>query len=372
MMLSSLGSIGGFEMGVLRRVVLGSVIGFWAVPLALGQQPPPARVVFAEAREHSVRRTIELPGTVESRTAALVASEVDGLVEALRVREGRAVRKGQPLVQLRTSDLELRLQAAQAGLREAEARLQQAEGDLKRNQSLADEGILSASQFDESRYERDAWRGRSDQLSSEISRIRLDIERSSVKAPFSGVVLAERCEVGEWVSRGDPVAEMASLHDLEVRVEVPERYFKELERGAEARVTFGALPGHEVAGKVNAVIPRANPQARTFPVKVTIPNEAGLIGAGMLAQVALPAGEAYSATVVPKDALIIRGADRRVYVVNGDDTVELVNVETGAGVGSWIEIRAGLAPGARVVTRGNERLQPGQAVRSEAGEYPLP
>ena len=303
---------------------------------------------------------------------ALVASEVDGLVEALLVREGRTVRKGQALVQLRTRDLELRLEAAEAGLREAEARLRQAEGDLERNRGLFDEGILSASQFDESRYERDAWRGRSDQLSAEISRIRLDVERSSVKAPFSGVVVAERCEVGEWVGRGDPVAEMVSLHDLEVRVEVPERYFSELERGAEARVSFAALPGHEVIGRVSAVIPRANPQARTFPLKVLIPNEKRRIGVGMLARVAFPAGEPYRATIVPKDAVIIRGAERRVYRLNGDDTVELVTVDTGAGVGSWVEIRSGIAPGMRVVTRGNERLRPGQSVLSEPGEYALP
>ncbi len=303
---------------------------------------------------------------------ALVASEVDGLVEALLVREGRTVRKGQALVQLRTRDLELRLEAAEAGLREAEARLRQAEGDLERNRGLFDEGILSASQFDASRYERDAWRGRSDQLSAEISRIRLDVERSSVKAPFSGVVVAERCEVGEWVGRGDPVAEMVSLHDLEVRVEVPERYFSELERGAEARVSFAALPGHEVIGRVSAVIPRANPQSRTFPLKVRISNEKVRIGVGMLAQVVLPAGEPYRATIVPKDAVIIRGAERRVYRLNGDDTVEPVTVDTGAGVGSWVEIRSGIAPGMRVVTRGNERLRPGQSVLSEPGEYALP
>lgn len=358
-------------MRVWRALVVGSLIGpCLAAPSAA--QMPPSRVVFAEAREHSVRRTIELPGTVEARTAALVASEVDGLVEALFVREGRSVRKGQPLVQLRTRDLELRLEGALAGRREADARLQQAEGDLERNQSLADQGILSASQFDQSRFERDAWRGRADQLSSEISRIQLDIERSSVKAPFSGVVLAERCEVGEWVSRGDPVAEMASLQDLEVRVDVPERYFRELERGVEARVSFTALPGLEVKGTVIAVIPQANAQARTFPLKVRILNPEGRIGSGMLAHVALPAGDAYSATVVPKDALIIRGADRRVYRLKDDDTVESVTVETGAGVGSWIEIRSGLAAGAKVVTRGNERLQPGQAVVPEPGEYQLP
>jgi multidrug efflux pump subunit AcrA (membrane-fusion protein) len=50
----------------------------------------------------------------------------------------------------------------------------------------------------------------------------------------------------------------------------------------------------------------------------------------------------------------------------------MVSVETGTGVGSWVEIRRGLAPGARVVTRGNERLRPGQAVEGEAGEYTLP
>ena len=357
-------------MRVWRPVVfVGVVCGLATFGVA---QPPPASVVYTEARQHAVRQMVELPGTAEARTAALVASEVDGLVETLRAREGQTVRKGQVLVHLRTADLELRLQAAEAGLREAAARLQQADADLERNRGLHDQGILSASQFGASRSERDAWQGRADQLSAEIARIRLDIERSSVKAPFSGVVVAERCEVGEWVGRGDPVSELASLHDLEVRVEVPERYFSQLERGAEARVTFTSLPGHEVTGTVSAVIPQANPQARTFPLKVRISNEEGRIGAGMLAQVALPAGEAYNATVVPKDAVILRGAERRVFVVNGDDTVKPVTVDTGSGVGSWVEIKSGLAPGARVVTRGNERLRPGQAVQPEPAEYPLP
>jgi RND family efflux transporter MFP subunit len=329
-------------------------------------------VAWAEVREHTVRRTVELPGTVEARTSSLVASEVDGLVDGLRAREGQAVGKGQVLVHLRTADLELRLQAAEAGRREAQARLEQADADLERNQDLFDQGILSASQFGASRSERDAWQGRADQLSAEIARLKLDLERSSVQAPFAGVVVAERCEVGEWVGRGDPVVELASLQDLEVRVDVPERYFSQLERGAEATVRFEALAGREVTGTVEAIIPQANPQARTFPLKVRITNPEGRIGAGMLARVALPAGEAYPALVVPKDAVVTRGRDRLVFRLKDDDTVEMVAVQTGAGVGSWVEVREGLARGARVVTRGNERLQPGQAVVGEAGEHPLP
>jgi RND family efflux transporter MFP subunit len=335
-------------------------------------QPPAARVEYTEAREHSVQQTVELPGRVEARTLSLVASEVDGLVQSLAVREGQAVDKGQVLVRLRSADLQLRLQAAEAGLREAEARLQQADADLERNRGLFDGGILSASQYGASRSERDAWKGRADQLSAEIARLRLDLDRSSVRAPFRGVVVAERCELGEWIGRGDPVMELASLHDLEVRVEVPERYFGQLTLGAEAIVRFEALPAREVQGKVSAIIPKANIQAGAFPLKVRIPNSDGAIGVGMLARVGFAAGDAYRATVVPKDAVIIRGRDRMVYRLKDDNTVEMVSVETGTGVGSWVEIRRGLAPGARVVTRGNERLRPGQAVEGEAGEYTLP
>jgi RND family efflux transporter MFP subunit len=355
-----------------RGLVFVCVVAGFSVAGLSAAQPPPASVVYTEAREHAVRQMVELPGTAEARTTALVASEVDGLVEALQGREGQTVRRGQVLVRLRTADLELKLQAAEAGLREAAARLEQADADLERNRDLHDQGILSASQFGASRSERDAWQGRADQLSAEIARIRLDIERSSVKAPFSGVVVAERCEVGEWVARGDPVSELASLHDLEIRVEVPERYFSQLERGAEAQVSFAALPGLELTGEVSTIIPSANAQARTFPLKVRLANPEGRIGVGMLARVAFPVGTSYRATVVPKDAVLIRGEDRTVYRLKDDDTVESVSVETGAGVGDWIEVKSGLQPGARVVTRGNERLRPGQSVRPAAGEQELP
>jgi RND family efflux transporter MFP subunit len=347
-------------------------LGVWAVAAPALAQQPPARVVYTEVREQPVRQTIELPGTVEARTSSLVASEVDGLVSALEAREGAAVRRGQVLVRLRTSDLELRLQAAEAGLREASARFEQAEADLERNQGLFDQGILSASQFGASRSERDAWQGRADQLSAEIARLRLDLDRSSVRAPFAGVVVAERCEIGEWVDRGDPVAELASLHDLEVRVDVPERYFSGLERGVDATVHFEALGDYEVTGKVESIVPSANPQSRTFPLKVRIANPEGRIGAGMLAHVVLPSGGSSRGLVVPKDAVVIRGRDRMVYRIKDDDTVEMVEVETGTAVGSWVEVRSGLEAGARVVTRGNERLRPGQAVIGEAGEYTLP
>jgi RND family efflux transporter MFP subunit len=337
----------------------------------LAQGRPPSPVRYTEAAAHSVRRDIRLPGTVEAKTSSLVASEVEGLVEGLKAHEGQTVRKGQTLVELRRTHLELDLSAAQAELREAEARLKQAKQNLNRSQELFDSQVLSQGQLDDARYEFDAWTGRSEQLDADIARINLDIERSTVKAPFAGIVVAERTDIGEWVGKGQPVVELMSLYELEVRVEVPERHFRELNPGATATVGFEALPGYEVTGRVSSIVPRASSQARTFPIKIKISNKEGRIGAGMLAEVAFPVGESYQATVVPKDAVITRGDRRFVYLITGEDTVDMVPVSTGAGVGQWVEVEGSIQPGAKVVTRGNERLSPGQRVQGELLEYAI-
>jgi RND family efflux transporter MFP subunit len=178
--------------------------------------------------------------------------------------------------------------------------------------------------------------------------------------------------MGEWLDVGGPVVELVALDELEVRVEVPERHYSSLSPGAPAQVTFESLPGLEVKGKVSAIVPRAETQARTFPVKVRIPGGGGRIGVGMLAQVAMPAGESYRATVIPKDAVVSQGREKVVYLLNGDGTVSPVPVETGAGVGVWVAVNGGIQAGQKVITRGNERLFPGQSVRGEPLEYALP
>jgi RND family efflux transporter MFP subunit len=185
-------------------------------------------------------------------------------------------------------------------------------------------------------------------------------------------VVAERTDMGQWVDVGGPVVELMSLEELEVRVEVPERYFRNMRRNGGARVTFESLPGMDVEGVISAIIPRADTQARTFPVKVRIPNRGGRIAVGMLAQVSLPAGESYRATVVPKDAVIRQGDEQIVFTLNGDGTVQRAAVSTGPGLGEWIVVEGSIRPGQKVVTRGNERLQPGQQVIAEPLEYRLP
>jgi len=339
---------------------------------ASGQDMPPSPVRFTEAQQVAVRRTVDLPGTVESGTRSVVASEVSGIVSEFNAREGQTVRKGQALARLRTSTLELTLRATLAQLEEARSRMKLAELTLERVKGLFEQEVASQQEFDNARYEFAAWQGRAGDLEAQAARVQHDLDLCDIRAPFAGLVVKEMTEIGEWISAGGAVIEMISLDDLEVRVEVPERYFSSLNPGAIATVTFESIPDLKLEGKIIAVVAAADPEARAFPLKVRLPSSGGRVGAGMLARVSFPAGESYRATVVPKDAVIKQGRDQFVYLIDGDDKVRLVPVQTGQGVGAWIVVEGDLQAGARVVTRGNERLRPGLAVSGQPVEYALP
>jgi len=336
------------------------------------QGMPPSPVRYTEAKEYPVRRTITLPGSIESRTVSVVASEVEGEGVEMRAREGDTVKRGAPLARLRTTNLELQLQSSEAQRKEAQSRLKLAELSLARARDLFESDVASQQEYDNARYEHAAWEGRVESLAADIDRIKLALELCTIRAPFAGMIVSERTEVGEWSATGGAIVEMLSLDDLDVRVEVPERYFSNLNPGATASVRFESIPDLEVEGKISAIVARADPQARTFPLKVRVRNKDGRIGVGMLAQVSFPAGESYRATVVPKDAVVTQGDNRFVYLIDGDDKVAVVPVQTGAGVGSWIVVEGEVRAGQKVVTRGNERLRPGLAVSGEPVEYALP
>jgi len=349
---------------------------FWLLPVCAAQ-PSAAPVGFTEARQYRVHRRLALPGSVEASLISRVASEIAGLVTEVPVREGDQVRKGDLLARLSERSLELSLRAARAQLDEAEARQRLAERNYERARELSALGVFSRQQLDDALYEFRAWQGRIDHLRAEIDRIGYELERSRILAPFDGVVIARHTQVGQWLRVGDPVAELLSLEELEVVVNVPERYYRAVRAGAPARLMLDALGGAVLRGRVSAVIPRAEPQAHTFPVRVRFSDETRRIAAGMLAQVELDGvfetGEGPRlATIVPKDAVVREGTELRVYVLDGDGVAKAVAVATGAAVGSWTEVRGPIAPGQKVITRGNERLRPGQRVVGERVDYPLP
>lgn len=384
---------------------------------AAAQERPPAPVVVAEVVEREVTARRPFVASVEPVRRAVVESEVEGLVTEYLAEEGMRVEAGAPLAKLRTRLAEIALDAARAelNLRQEELREQkngsrkeelaqarakvasaQAANDMRqwrldRAQQLFSTSVISEDELKEARMTAQL----AEQLLAEVqeaarlveagpreeriaqaearvamqqavvARLEDELDRHTIRAPFSGYVVAEHTEVGEWLGKGAAVAELVALDEVDVVAQVVEDYVSGVTVGTPASVTVGAVPGRDFEGKVVAVVPDADMRARTFPVKVRVANAEGpLLKAGMFATVHLPVGGTEKALLVPKDALVLGGPSPMIYLVVDGKAVP-VPVEIGISVDSLIQVKGGVAGGQKVVVRGNERLMPGQAVKVE-------
>ncbi len=346
-----------------------------------GESPPgpmAAPVEVVPAVEIVAAERVELLGTASPVRESLVASEVDGLLSELRVHEGDAVRRGQVLVRLRTAALEQQLNAAHAARAETDARLARASTDFDRLASLLERAAISRREYDQAVSDRDAFVQGVARLDAEVARLEDALERAAVRAPFSGRVSAVHVEIGEWVAQGDEIISLVDLSEVEVAVQIAERYISAIQVGFPVDVRLDALPGRDYAGIVKAIVPQAMPEARTFPVLIRVQNPDLAIKGGMAARVSAQLGSPEPAVLVSKDAIVRRGDQVLVFRVmamgpppepSGVGTrgvIEQVSVDIGPARGQWQVVYGAVAEGDLVIVRGNERVFPGQPVQVSA------
>jgi len=326
------------------------------------QEPPAAPVEVATATERDIVPTMTLLGTLEPRRRSVVATAIEGYVIEYSVDEGQHVDEGTVLTRLRDRELRLELDIARHAADEARALHKLAQADLDRARKLVERDAVTQKALDAAETEERALSLRVPQAEARARLLELDIEKKEVRAPFKGQVVAEHTEVGEFLPRGGPVATIVDLASVRVRVNVPERIVRFLRNGAELPVVVPATGREPYQGRVISISGEGATDARTFPVLIEIEND-GSLRAGMSARVDLPAEDPREAVVVPKDAIIVRGTQSFVFVVGPANDVALRPIVTGAASRNDFEVASGLNAGEIVVTRGNERIQPGMKVR---------
>ena len=384
----------------------------------LAQQPKV--VVVSEVQELEFAGSQNSVGIINASKTARVGAAVDGRVSELLVEEGDAVTAGQPLVNLQTAILQFQLQGAKAelSLRQAEldeleagttkeeldasiANLKAAEAARKfsawnftRVEKLFQEGqVVSETEFqqaqanqkrDEQLYQaalsthqlnvrgprKELLTQAMARLNSQLAVIRSleeQLKRHTIVSPFNGFVTIKYSEQGQWVTRGEVVVQIVKLDEVDIVVNVTAEHVSKLGLGDQVRIDVPNVRDELVFGKVFAIVPQADVQSRTFPVKIRVKNEIGKAGpvfkAGMLARVQLPVGQAKKMLMAPKDAVVLNGNKRTVFVVDSEtNVVNEVAVELGVSNGDMIEVSGSIKAGQQVVIRGNERLRSGQAV----------
>ncbi|MEW6673835.1 MAG: efflux RND transporter periplasmic adaptor subunit [Thermodesulfobacteriota bacterium] len=332
-----------------------------AGPAAAQQGPPKVPVKAAKVTQRLISEQISLVGTAEAIATSTVAAEVSGIVEYFPVKEGDAVKRGDLLVRLKDTDLRLRLKAAQAARTVIQADLENTQKELQRISKLRETKSISETRYDTAYYANLILEKRLLQSDVEIEQIEYEISRKKVVAPFSGVVAKEHTQVGEWINPGGAIVALLDLEEVRITVDVPERYVVNLQPDSRVSVVIKSISPDPMAGRIYAILPRGDAAARTIPVRVSMRNPGAKIRSGMEALVTFTLATKKQALLVPKDAVVMAGSDRLVFKVMGGQAAPVMITILGYD-NSEVAVTGDLNPDEWVVTRGNERLRPGQAV----------
>lgn len=326
--------------------------------------PPPSRVVVATVETREIGPELTLLGDVEAYTEGDVHTEVEGLVESFPVKEGDFVRAGDTLAILNSSQLSLRLDKFKEDREESRVLYEKEQRELGRYKKLSSSQSISTHELEKEEAEAESRRFRMRMLDMEIKRIKDRLSKMTIRAPFDSYVVTEYVHKGMWVNSGGKIVRLVQVEPIYVRVPFPQRDLPKLTLGREALVRIEGLGSRPLPGKISAIIFKGEAGSRTFPVKIELPNPKHELKPGMLAHATFRLGSTHQALMVPKDAVVITPAQKKILFIVKDGKANPIAVETGQAHGSLVEVKGrGLKNGQAVVTVGNERLRPGQPVQ---------
>lgn len=314
---------------------------------------PPMPVEVAVARTDTVLDEIPATGQIEAVQQVDLRPEIDGRIVDILVREGQEVAKGAALFQV--DDAELKAQVAQLA-----AQRDLATQDLERTKELVARNASSTADL-----ERAEAQARSTEAQYELQRIRL--ERTTVRAPFAGIVGRRAVSLGDYVTQSTPLITLQTINPQRATFQVPERYAQALKVGQRVTFRVGAIPGRDFDAEVDFVDPVVQLPGRTILVKARAPNNQRLLQAGMFIEARLVTAVRPRAVVVPEEAIVPMQGANLVWVVS-EGKVAQRPVGIGVRTPGFVEIASGLDAGEQVVVGGQERLFPGAPVMAKAVE----
>jgi RND family efflux transporter MFP subunit len=245
----------------------------------------------------------------------------------------------------------------QAQIKRAEARLLFLENEEKRFARLAESNLAAATQLDQTISDRDVARGDLAIAQSRLAQNQDQLDRTRILAPFDGIVVERLMTPGERVDEGDMVVRLVDQENLEVIARAPLEYFRFVRRGQQLDLRADSI---QAIGQVRTVVAVGDENTHQFEIRLDL--DGSLFPVGQTMRVSIPTSEIREVLTVPRDALVLRAEGQSVFVVDANNQAQQVQVTIGTGQGDQIEIVGDISPGDRVVIRGNERLQPGQAV----------
>jgi RND family efflux transporter MFP subunit len=343
--------------------------------LSACHRPPPSEAAPAlvlaspvhSSRDIGAGEDIRYPVEAAARYSNAMSFRVAGKLIERNVRLGDSVRQGQVIARLDAVDAQKQAAGAQAALDAAEHRLAFAQQQLDRDQAQFAQNLIAANQLEQSQDAYAAALAGRDQSAAQLVVARNTLRYNTLVADHDGVITSEDADTGQVVSAGQAVYGLAWTGDTDVDLDAAAGDLGRIVIGQTASVTLTALPGRRFEARVREVAPVADPQSRTYRVKLTLMESGTAVRFGMTGDAMLPAAAAADcapAFKVPATAIFHRGSDPAVWVVRANDsTLELRPVAITSYRERTATITGGLRDGDNVVLAGVHTVYAGQHVR---------
>jgi RND family efflux transporter MFP subunit len=331
-----------WKWAIVAAVVVAAGLGalYWF------RRGPVAVEVVAPTRGPAVD-AIYATGTVEPTVMLPIAPRVAGRLVELNTDEGTKVRKGQVLARLDDADLV-------SSVAELEARARFAQDQLRRTQELVKRGVSAAIDLDRARSDADA-------ADAQVRRARAQRDFTALRAPADGTIIRRDGEIGQFIPAGQAVFYLSCCAPLRVTAEVDEEDIPRVYVGQRAVLRADALPDATIEAVVADVTPKGDPVARSYRVRLKLPQP-GALQVGMTVDANLIVAERANALLVPTTSL----RDGAVWVVR-DGRLAKQAVKIGVSGDARTEVLSGLDDRAQVVAQPAETLVEGRRARVERG-----
>lgn len=302
----------------------------------------------------SAADTLKLTGNIEADEKVEIRSEVSGIVEKIYFSEGTQVSKGQVL--LKINDIEL-----QAQLRQAETRRQLTSENERRARLLLEKGAISQEEYDIASADFKT-------AQAQIQLIRAQISKTSVRAPFSGVIGLRNISPGAFISSDMLITTLVKSNPVKITFSIPEKYAGRVKVNSSVQFKV-ANQSETFTATVYAIQPEIEVNTRTLTVRARATNPDGKLIPGTFANISFDLNEIDDALMIPSEAIVPVQGGKKVFVYKNGKAKEVM-VETGSRNRLDVIVLSGLNPNDTVITSGVLSLKDGANVNLSLTDNP--
>jgi len=348
----------------------------------------PVKVTLAKRGDLVIK--LKSPGEAVTEKRIVLKTEVSGTIKNLNVKEGKHVRQGDLLIELDDHEYRLRLEKTEAirlnylsqllmerqfaaPEKELDAptleRVQKSEEEFKKAASLFGKGLLSREEFEKAKRNYESVLIETGKMKEEVQAstkgltqaeidvkiAQMDLDKTKITAPFSGIITGIKVSPQETVSVGRELFILVDISQIKVQAKVLESEVGKMQVGREADLGFSAYPGKVFRGKVEAISPIINPEDKTCTVYIIVENPQEEIKPGMHAEVEIAADIYRDRLLVPQEAVLVRGGRKLVFVVE-EGLAKWRYIEVGLENEDYAEVLDGVKEGEMVITEGHFTL----------------